>query len=82
MFLGLLEAVAAMPAYFIVLQTGGWHWGYMLASNANLYLEATTACFSTIIITQIVNVFLCKTPGRSLFSALLFDNHLILGHFP
>ena len=77
-FLGLLEAVVSMAAYFFVLHSGGWQWGESLASDAPLYLQATTACFSAIIITQIVNVFLCKTPNRSVFSASLFDNHIIL----
>lgn len=78
LFLGIMEAAVAMSAYFIVLHTGGWHWGEQLANDSHLYLEATTACFSAIIVTQIFNVFLCKTPGRSLFSAPLVDNHLIL----
>ncbi|MFA6052814.1 MAG: cation-transporting P-type ATPase [Methylobacter sp.] len=78
LFLGILEAVAAMAAYFFVLHEGGWQWGESLASHDPLYLQATTACLSAIIVTQIVNVFLCKTPGRSLFSAPLFDNRIIL----
>ncbi len=78
LFLGILEAVAAMAAYFFVLHGGGWQWGESLASHDPLYLQATTACLSAIIVTQIVNVFLCKTPGRSLFSAPLLDNRIIL----
>jgi len=78
LFLGLLEAIVAMAAYFFVLHGGGWHWGESLEANDSLYLQATTACFSAIIVTQIVNVFLCKTPGRSLFSGQLFDNRIIL----
>jgi sodium/potassium-transporting ATPase subunit alpha len=38
LFLGMMQAVVAMSAYFIVLRVGGWHWGDMLASDANLYL--------------------------------------------
>jgi len=78
LFLGILEAVVAMSAYFFVLQSGGWHWGESLEANDSLYLQATTACFSAIIVTQIVNVFLCKTPGHSVFSRQLFDNRVIL----
>ncbi|SJM89349.1 ATPase, P-type (Transporting), HAD superfamily, subfamily IC [Crenothrix polyspora] len=78
LFLGVLEAIVLMAAYFFVLHTGGWQWGEQLASQSPLYLQATTACFSAIIITQIVNVFLCKSPKRSLFSAALFDNPIIL----
>lgn len=42
------------------------------------YLRATTACLSAIIVMQIVNVFLCKHPNRSLFRSPLFNNRLIL----
>jgi sodium/potassium-transporting ATPase subunit alpha len=78
LFLGVLEAMVAMAAYSFVLQGSGWHWGESLEAYDPLYLQATTACFSAIIVTQIVNVFLCKMPGRSLFSGQLFDNRIIL----
>jgi len=78
LFLGILEAIVAMSAYFFVLHSGGWLWGESLKANDSLYLQATTACFSAIIVTQIVNVCLCKTPGRSVFSGQLFDNRIIL----
>jgi magnesium-transporting ATPase (P-type) len=78
LFLGILEAIVAMSAYFFVLHSGAWEWGTNLAMNAPLYLEATTACFSAIIITQIVNVFLCKMPCRSLCHGRFFDNWIIL----
>lgn len=50
----------------------------ILLQDDPLYLQATTACFSAIIVTQIANVFICKTPGRSIFSSQLCDNHVIL----
>ncbi len=78
LFLGLLEAVVSMAAYFFVLHSGGWRWGESLGSHDPLYLQSTTACLSAIIVAQIVNVFLCKTPGRSVFGAGLFDNRIIL----
>lgn len=78
LFLGLLEAVVSMAAYFFVLHSGGWNWGERLGSRDPLYLQATTACLSAIIVTQIGNVFLCKTPGRSVFGVGLFDNRIIL----
>lgn len=78
LFLGVMEAIAAMAAYFFVLHTGGWQWGETLGSHEPLYLEATTACFGAIIVMQIVNVYLCKTPGYSLFSTRLLDNRIIL----
>jgi magnesium-transporting ATPase (P-type) len=78
LFLGLLEAAAAMAAYFFVLQGSNWSWGEQLASNDPIYLQATTACLGTIILMQVFNVFLCKTPERSLFGAGNFTNQLLL----
>ena len=48
-------------AYWFVLRTGGWHYGEMLAAHDPLYLQATTACLSAIVVMQIVNVFLCRS---------------------
>jgi calcium-translocating P-type ATPase len=78
LYLGVLEATVAMAAYFFILHSGSWQWGDVLPANSTLYLQATTACFSAIIITQIVNVFLCKIPKRSIFQGKLFDNPIIL----
>ena len=78
LFLGLLEASAAMTAYYLVLHNGGWAWGEALGIHDTLYQEATTACLASIIIMQIVNVFLCKTPDRTLFGSAIFSNRLIL----
>ena len=78
LFLGLLEASAAMTAYYLVLHNGGWAWGEALGIHDTLYQQATTACLASIIIMQIVNVFLCKTPDRTLFGSAIFSNRLIL----
>jgi calcium-translocating P-type ATPase len=78
LFLGLLEAAAAMAVYFLVLQDSNWSWGEQLASSDPVYLQATTACLGAIILMQVFNVFLCKTPERSLFGAGNFTNHLLL----
>jgi magnesium-transporting ATPase (P-type) len=76
-FLGLIEAVAAMSAFFFVLKSGGWSYGQALASTAPLYLIATTACLSAIIIMQVVNVFLCRSATRSVFVTGVSGNALI-----
>jgi magnesium-transporting ATPase (P-type) len=49
-----------------------------LGAQDPLYLRATTACFSAIIAMQIVNVFLCRSPDRSLRFTGLLGNPLIL----
>jgi sodium/potassium-transporting ATPase subunit alpha len=78
LFLGVIEAAAAMAAYFFVLLGAGWHFGQSLAPTEPLYRSATTACLSTIIIIQIVNVFLCRSSVRSILSTNLTDNRLIV----
>lgn len=77
-FLGLMEAAVAMAAFFRVLLQGGWQYGEALASNSALYVQATTACFAAIILMQVVNVFLCRSARRSVFSMRWLDNRLIL----
>lgn len=78
LFLGVIEAIAAMSAYFFVLHEGGWHYGEMLANNTPLYLQATTACLTAIIVMQSVNVFICKRYQHSILQTSLFNNPLIL----
>ena len=47
---------------------GGWTWGTMLLClGPSLYLQATTACLTAIIVTQIANVFACRSSRESLF---------------
>jgi calcium-translocating P-type ATPase len=77
-FLGGLEAVAAMSAFFFVLAAGGWAYGDRLSAVDPLYPQATTACLSAIIVMQVVNVLLCRDDRASAFSLGLFGNPLIL----
>jgi sodium/potassium-transporting ATPase subunit alpha len=58
LFLGLIEAAIAMGAFFFVLRSAGWQHGQSLSVHDPLYLHATTACLSAVIVMQIVNVLL------------------------
>lgn len=78
LFLGIMEAAAAMAAFFAVLHWGGWQYGQPLPGTSPLYLQATTATLSAIIVMQIMNVWLCKHPDRQLWRGHLFDNPLIV----
>ncbi len=78
LWLGPLQAAAAMAAFFFLLHRGGWSDGQSLPANAPLYLQATTACLSAIIVMQVVNVFLCRSHRESAFRFGLFSNPLIL----
>ena len=78
LFLGPIEAAAAMASFFLVLRDAGWHYGQVLALDDPLYLRATTACLSAIVVLQVVNVFLCRSAMRSAFSLRPRTNPLIL----
>jgi magnesium-transporting ATPase (P-type) len=78
LFLGLMQATAAMCAYGFVLRGGGWHAGQLLAANDPLYLQATTACLSAIVVMQIANVFLCQSARLPVTSRGISSNKLIL----
>jgi magnesium-transporting ATPase (P-type) len=78
LFLGPIEAAAGMAAFFFVLFAGGWSYGDHLAWNDPLYLHATAACLSGVIVMQIVNVFLCRSAMRSAFTMPPFGNPLIV----
>jgi len=78
LFLGALEAAAAMALFFFVLEAAGWHYGTDLAANDPLYLQATSACLATIVVMQMTNVFLCRHPFKSSLSFGFFGNPYIL----
>jgi calcium-translocating P-type ATPase len=80
LFLGMLEAAASMAVFFFVLKAAGWHYGVSLEHSAPLYLQATSACLATIVVMQMMNVFLCRHPFKSSLSFGLVDNrYLLLG---
>jgi magnesium-transporting ATPase (P-type) len=78
-FLGLLEATAAMAAFFYVLHEAGWQYGVSLAKNDPVYLQATTACLAAIVLAQVCNVFLCRHPQQSALRFGLLANPLLIG---
>ena len=78
LFLGALEAAAAMAAFFLVLSGSGWQWGRGLSIGDLLYRQATTACLTAIVVMQVMNVFLCRSRRTSVVSQPLFANPLIV----
>ena len=78
LFLGVLEAAAAMAVYFYVLNAASWQYGAPLDRSDPLYLQATSACLATIVVMQMMNVFLCRHPLKSSLAYGLFGNPYIL----
>ena len=78
LYLGMLEALAGMSAYFYVMYQGGWSWVQPLAPTSTLYLQATTACLAGIIAAQIANALACRSPSVSILTLGIFSNRLVL----
>ena len=78
LFLGPLEAAAAMALFFLVLGGQGWVWGQPLAADELLYRSATTACLVGIVLAQVANVFVCRHPREPFWRLPLFANRLLL----
>jgi len=78
LWLGLLQAAAALAAFFFVLDLGGWQYGDFLATVDPLYRQATTACLAAIVVAQMVNVFLCRHPREAAMRFPLTQNPLLL----
>lgn len=78
LFLGVIEAVAAMSGYYYELKSGGWSYGMSLSDTDLLYLKATTITLAAIVVTQIANGLTCRTTRESLLKAGVFTNKYLL----
>ena len=77
-FVGLIEAGIAMGGFFLYLFVNGWTWGTPLNWSSPLYKEATAVTFASIVLTQVANVFACRSERMSAFRLGIFTNPLIL----
>lgn len=77
-FLGLIEAAIAMAAFFGFLLAQGWTWSTSLTWSNPLYRQATTVSFAAIVLTQVANVFACRSEHLCLFRFGVGSNPLIL----
>jgi magnesium-transporting ATPase (P-type) len=77
-FLGVIEAVLAMVAFFATYRMAGWRPGEPMAGAGPLYQRATTMTLAAIVAGQIGNAFACRTERQSVFRAGLFRNRMLL----
>lgn len=68
LFLGLMEAVIAMAAFFLYLKSHGWTWSTHLDWSSPLYKEATSVTFAAIVLAQVANAFVCRSERSSIFA--------------
>ncbi len=78
LWLGVMEAAVSLTAFFYVLNQAGWRYGEPLERHDPLYLQATAACLAAIVLTQVINIFLCRHPRQSAFRFGLLSNPLLL----
>jgi sodium/potassium-transporting ATPase subunit alpha len=78
LFLGLIEAVIGMSAFFWFLATQGWTWGAPLDWTDPLYKQATAVTFAAIVMAQVANVFACRSERISVFRLGFLTNRFIL----
>ena len=74
--LGPIEAAAAMGSHCYVLLQGGWSWGEV--PPMLLYHQATTACMTAAVVTQVADGGVCRSPRASVCALGLFTNRLLL----
>lgn len=78
LFLGPIEALASMAGFFWFLRVSSWQWGESLSPLDPVYIKATTVCLAGIVVSQVVNVLVCRSRISSAFSMPLRTNRLIL----
>ncbi|MCM2324287.1 MAG: cation-transporting P-type ATPase [Oligoflexia bacterium] len=79
LYLGLLEGIAALAVFFIFLKASGWSYPEQLNGSDPIYQAATAACFGTIVIMQMVNVFVCRSESRSSWAGLGSNKIIVIG---
>ncbi|HIE31949.1 MAG TPA: cation-transporting P-type ATPase, partial [Methanosarcinales archaeon] len=77
LFLGPIEALAAMSGYFWMLSRGGWVSGALAVSDV-VYRRAITMAQTAIVITQIANGMVCRTARGAVHRIGFFTNRLLL----
>jgi len=78
LFLGLLEAVLSLAAYFWAYTVRGWTWGTPMAASGPVYQAATTMALAGIVACQVGNVLACRTDRASIFRVGLTSNRVVL----
>jgi calcium-translocating P-type ATPase len=77
-FLGMIEAVLALAAFYWTYALAGWRPGMPMAASGELYRRATTMTLAAIVAAQVGNVFACRTERASAFAVGLFANRWVL----
>ena len=80
-FLGTIQGILCLAAFFFVYWLDGWRLSMgvsAMVDEGSLYVMATSACFLTIVATQIGNGFACRTERESIFKVGFTTNRFYL----
>ncbi len=81
-FLGVIEGILSLGGFFFVYWLSGWRPALGISAmgpaKGPLYVAATSACFITIVATQIGNGFACRTERESILKVGFTTNRLYL----
>jgi len=77
-YLGLTEAGVAMSLFFWFLYGHGWTVGQPLDWSSSLYHQSTTMTFAAIVMTQVANVFACRSERTSIFQLGFLSNRQVI----
>lgn len=78
LFLGPIQAAAAMSAFYFLYLTNGWRPGMEMAATGLVYVTATAMTLGAVVTTQIGNGFAQRTNVESIFKVGFFSNRLLL----
>ena len=77
-FLGVLEAILALSAFFWTYWLAGWRPGLPMAGAGALYRRATTMTLAGIVAAQVGNAFACRADRASIVRIGFTSNPLLL----
>ena len=78
LFLGPIQSIAAMSAFYFMYFTSGWRPGMAMAASGIVYVKATTMTHAAVVTTQIGNGFAQRTNRESIFKVGFFTNKFLL----
>ncbi|MFA5866976.1 MAG: cation-transporting P-type ATPase [Actinomycetota bacterium] len=78
LFLGPIQSVAAMSAFYFMYLMNGWRPGMAMAASGLVYVKATTMTHAAVVTTQIGNGFAQRTNRESIFKVGFFSNKFLL----
>jgi len=76
--IGLIMAGGAVIAFILTLKRGGWDFGDKIDVDNVLYLQATTAAYAVLAVSQMANLLQSRSESLSVFALGFFKNRYLI----